>query len=354
MFKIMRNIFFIISIFFFFQIASPAYACDPLGCLLSGKDQDILAIVTIQEVNEETVTVIGEHYYEESKQAPRKSFIIDFKQGAPWVSVIPQVGEHYFVSLACEQSVCFPKWGVWQVDGIDYQTTQFLHVQNGDDAAVEWFVNGKGSNFYGMGENMYARTDSGDFEIYPEQKQYLEILEKTNQQLGLWTNPYGVMVAVLSAMFAVLAIAVAYALWQNSREQKEIIKQQVEENEKRINKMHEKAAENFEKLIEDKKNQLREATDIEKEKIKNEIENLEIERAKLPLVEPVIQKNLSYCLSTELTQNRKIHRCSKCGYGYLINNSLDYSEMLGRTASQVIFGNEKGYRCPSCGNIDEI
>lgn len=51
---------------------------------------------------------------------------------------------------------------------------------------------------------------------------YLQILEKTNQQLGLWSNPYGIAVGILTGLVALLAIFVAYALWRNSREQREL------------------------------------------------------------------------------------------------------------------------------------
>ena len=47
-------------------------------------------------------------------------------------------------------------------------------------------------------------------------QQYVEILEKTNQQLSIWGNPYGVMVAVLGVLFAIGAIVAAILLWRQS------------------------------------------------------------------------------------------------------------------------------------------
>lgn len=41
------------------------------------------------------------------------------------------------------------------------------------------------------------------------EKAYIEILEKTNSQLSVWTNPYGIMVGIVSALTAILAIGVA-------------------------------------------------------------------------------------------------------------------------------------------------
>src|SRR3989338_4010236 len=50
---------------------------------------------------------------------------------------------------------------------------------------------------------------------------YVSILEKTNQQLGMWSNPYGIAIAILSIFIAIIAICVGVALWRHSKEQKE-------------------------------------------------------------------------------------------------------------------------------------
>ena len=47
---------------------------------------------------------------------------------------------------------------------------------------------------------------------------YIALLERTNQQLGLWTNPYGVLIASLAALFTFLTIAAAFLLYRQSRE----------------------------------------------------------------------------------------------------------------------------------------
>src|SRR5216683_5279708 len=46
---------------------------------------------------------------------------------------------------------------------------------------------------------------------------YVRLLERTNQQLSLWWNPYGIMVAALGALFAVLAIVAAFIIFRQSR-----------------------------------------------------------------------------------------------------------------------------------------
>ncbi|MHB1864297.1 MAG: hypothetical protein ACYCVL_15190 [Gemmatimonadaceae bacterium] len=47
---------------------------------------------------------------------------------------------------------------------------------------------------------------------------YVALLEKTNQQLGLWSNPYAVMVATLAVLVAVLAIAAVALVYGQSSE----------------------------------------------------------------------------------------------------------------------------------------
>ena len=51
----------------------------------------------------------------------------------------------------------------------------------------------------------------------------LTALEKTNQQLGLWTNPYGIMIGVLAVLFTILTIIAAVIIYRQSKDYKERI-----------------------------------------------------------------------------------------------------------------------------------
>ncbi len=162
--------FFVFAIGLSFGVAKSALACDPLGCLLGGKDQDILALVTITAVDGEIATVTSEHFYDQSQIKPSGSFTIDFTGGTPWFPLTPEVGKHYFVSLACEENNCVPKWGTWEVDNVDYQQARLLEIRNGDDAAIQWFVQGNKPDFFGDEGKTYVRTPGGVLEIFPEYK----------------------------------------------------------------------------------------------------------------------------------------------------------------------------------------
>src|ERR1700734_3271446 len=54
---------------------------------------------------------------------------------------------------------------------------------------------------------------------------YEEILAKTNSQLSLWFNPYGILIGILGVLVAFLAIAVAFVIFKQSRDAKELIKE---------------------------------------------------------------------------------------------------------------------------------
>lgn len=52
---------------------------------------------------------------------------------------------------------------------------------------------------------------------------YINILEKTNQQLSLWFNPYAIMVGVLAILFTILTIVAVVIIYRQSREYKDKI-----------------------------------------------------------------------------------------------------------------------------------
>jgi hypothetical protein len=49
-----------------------------------------------------------------------------------------------------------------------------------------------------------------------------EILDRTNQNLSLASNPYGILVSVLSFLLTFLAIGTTIAIWRQSREQRDL------------------------------------------------------------------------------------------------------------------------------------
>lgn len=195
---------------FLFTSTKQTFACDPLGCLLGGRGQDMLVLVTVTEVREKTVAAEPNHFYKQSIVQMQQPLTIDFSRGSPWFPLSPKIGDHYLVSLACTGVDCSPVWRTWQVDSADFTKAKLLEIRNGDDAAIQWVLNEKGYDFYGVYDKMYARMPDGDYEIYPG---YKKVSEKENTPLSsLYIHRTPLLIAIGSAAaFVVLGIA-AYTL----------------------------------------------------------------------------------------------------------------------------------------------
>ena len=193
------------------------------------------------------------------------------------------------------------------------------------------------------------------------EEQYIEILEKTNQQLGLWTNPYGLMVGALAVLFTVLAIIAAFIIYRQSKEYKEKLQTDREQysqsfneflaSQKAIIEKREKQAgqveEKINKLLEEYKKQLKESSTSQKKEIEKAIKNLNEEKLSLGSTIgalTVSPNHLDFGTSAYGLSNSH-HNCKNCGFGFFIKN--DWSTLgtlsMGRTVT-----------CPKCGNVDPI
>ena len=81
-------------------------------------------------------------------------------------------------------------------------------------------------------DSMRAARDS---ELVRAERAYREILEKTNNQLGLWTNPYGIMIGVLGVLFAVGAIVVGVLIWRQGQDYRRLITDSISEYQRILN-----------------------------------------------------------------------------------------------------------------------
>ena len=197
-----------------------------------------------------------------------------------------------------------------------------------------------------------------------EYQHYIDILEKTNQQLGLWTNPYGLMVMVLTILVGFLAVGVTIAIFRQSKENREEMEklrleirtkadQQLTEAKERDEQRQKEAEDRFDQLIAEKESILTKgASEGELKEVRKDIERLKEARATLPIrigatrVQPLSDfGSLSQITGGYL--GSPVHHCSQCGYGFIKDNllsSLTGSLRLGGTP----------YACPKCGNVDEV
>lgn len=114
---------------------------------------------------------------------------------------------------------------------------------------------------------------------------YIALLEKTNQQLSLWSNPYGVLVGVLSFLVAFLAIAAAVIMYRQSKEYKEIFNKAVQEYQKAlqesIKNIGMEAKKDIDLLISEKTKEIDGLTGDTKKQAKKIIADLEKEKTSI-------------------------------------------------------------------------
>jgi len=122
---------------------------------------------------------------------------------------------------------------------------------------------------------------------------YLEILEKTNQQLSLWYNPYGLMIAILTLLIAVLAIFFSYILWKQGKEYKDAFSVFLDEQKKVLSvetKLHVKSVLDEEiKELSDKLSEKQETLTVEaRQKIEGEIQTFKNAQRNIGIFQPTI------------------------------------------------------------------
>lgn len=190
---------------------------------------------------------------------------------------------------------------------------------------------------------------------------YVSILEKTNQQLGVWSNPYGIAIGILSIFIAIIAICVGFALWRHSKEQKERFDKFLLEQEKVIqtkNKRFEQVELKFDALIKGYEEQLKSATKNNKIEIEKAIADLKKEKASLgAYIGPSaafgtasLQSIASpFVGSSPLAVNTGSMICAKCGrtFSYYNDNDLLSSAVMG---SLTVGG--KNVYCTHCGHLN--
>ena len=155
--------------------------------------------------------------------------------------------------------------------------------------------------------------------------QYLDILEKTNQQLGLWSNPYGVMVAVLSFLVAVLAIVFGFYLWRQSRDYQkkfddflEGLKENFDIEIKENLKFRKEANKKFKKLLSEKKKEIESLTGEAKQKAEEEIREIQ-----------ELKKNLNRQPLVSLSGTLNVDSSGNLRHVPIANSLGDYAVSLG-------------------------
>ncbi|MCX6318257.1 MAG: hypothetical protein NTW29_13275 [Bacteroidetes bacterium] len=66
---------------------------------------------------------------------------------------------------------------------------------------------------------------------------YQQILEKTNSQLGMWSNPYGILIGCLGVMITLLGIGVAFVIYKQGKDARDLIKESLNKHEVELDKL---------------------------------------------------------------------------------------------------------------------
>jgi DNA-directed RNA polymerase subunit RPC12/RpoP len=195
---------------------------------------------------------------------------------------------------------------------------------------------------------------------------YVATLEKTNQQLALRFNPYGVMVGALSALVALLTIAAAGIIYRQGSEYKrtlgEAIKEQARTYQQKLDDELLKAKGVFDGFMSEKDKQFEELRKVFQEFLHDAQERGRTVAANPADVEANIKRleGLVASMKTEPAPNlgfpsshssfrgatgpmgfsmMKKFKCSSCGTEYVL-------------ADQGLLMSLSGSPCPKCGTLN--
>jgi len=209
--------------------------------------------------------------------------------------------------------------------------------------------------------------------ISPEIQNYINILEKTNQQLSLYWTPYNTILTILTALFAIFTIIFGLILYFQSKEYKERLAEDERRYEEKIDKFLKEHQRYTKKLIDERNARVRQIeanltktiSEYEKklkvlfktprqqkhkiEEIEKAIEKLKTEKELLKSqVGPItVTPDYNYpSADSILYYGSKTHKCSHCGFTFKIENydPLSFATRIGGAT----------VTCPKCGNIDLI
>lgn len=161
------------------------------------------------------------------------------------------------------------------------------------------------------------------------QEKYINILEKTNQQLSLFWNPYNTILTILTVLFAIFTIIFGAILYFQGKDYKqkidEFFKEQREyakklmdkykiDLETKYNKYNEKILE-----LEEKRKALPKEQKQKIEEIEKSIEELktkkELFKSQIDFIPPPAPTDFDFS-NISVLGGTNFHRCSHCGFGF--------------------------------------
>ncbi len=170
---------------------------------------------------------------------------------------------------------------------------------------------------------------------------YISLLEKTNQQLSLWSNPYGVMVAVLSFLVAFLAVAAAVILYRQSREYRDLYQEALKNYEVALQNNLKTIGLNYQnrvdELIESKTKEIDTFSGDAKNKAKTIIQDLKKEK-----------ESIGSKIQLSSLESGRDHLNSASLIKFPLDNKIWLS------GSQIFENTKSEKYCPNCGTFFNV
>jgi len=174
------------------------------------------------------------------------------------------------------------------------------------------------------------------------QSDYIAMLEKTNQQLSLWYNPYAVMIGVLAVLFTVLTIVAAFALWRQSKDYRDQIDGFIAEQQAIMDNMVAEGKRQTETTILELRGNLESASGEQRERTEALIARLQQHSARLPtparggwvsgrlreVANPVASSLTDMRIQTDAPHHGTAHRCIRCRKVWTQNEGADTSMVV--------------------------
>ena len=174
---------FCLSMFGFFP---HALACDPLGCMLIGK-QDLLILGEVTAVNKNIVDIRINFIFPQSRllssvqsgqsiQTHTDPSIIN--AGGANMAETVSIGKKYFLSLTKKDEAYVSAWGVYEVAGNEYQDVKLVSNKFPDDVAIQVFINSGGTktDFYFINNKIYLKEGNNDRLLNPSNQKNISLI----------------------------------------------------------------------------------------------------------------------------------------------------------------------------------
>lgn len=212
---------YLIVVLLVLMVPGTSDAGDVLYRMMNG-DQELLGLGTVVSIDSEKNAANVEIFYHfpQSKSTDTDVVLVNFNEKLynPKSDTLV-VDNNYLFSLDKTLSGAYMgKWGAFEIIGDTYKTAKLSHIEEADDAALQWFVNsgGKDTDFYSKGDKLFVRKEGeDDIEIYSSKtvetvkpshfpdkarREIIEFAKRHGREMEMYKTQNGKNLNVVSAL----------------------------------------------------------------------------------------------------------------------------------------------------------